>query len=92
LTWGLFLLLRQQQVLAQVTDALEQHTQPGDVVLARQQFLQHLDFVRQWRLADQSLMRGQIGMGRFFNFPDNSDAPSWRQAERNGSARRSLPA
>ena len=70
-----------QQVLAQVTDALEQHTQHGDVVLARQQFLQHLDFVRQWRLADQSLMRGQIGMGRFFNFQDNSDAPSWRQVE-----------
>jgi hypothetical protein len=72
----------QKQVLAQVTDALEQHTQHGDVLLARQQFLQHLDFVRQWRLADQSLMRGQIGMGRFFNFQDNSDAPSWRQAEK----------
>jgi hypothetical protein len=26
-------------------------------------------------------MRGQIGMGRFFNFQDNSDAPSWRQVE-----------
>jgi hypothetical protein len=71
-----------KQVLAKVTDVLEQHTQHGDVVLARQQFLQHLDFVRQWRLADQALMRGQLGMGRFFNFPDNSDAPSWRQVEK----------
>ena len=71
-----------KQVLAKVTDALEQQTQHGDVVLARQQFLQHLDFVRQWRLADQALMRGQIGMGRFFNFQDNSDAPSWRQVEK----------
>jgi 4-amino-4-deoxy-L-arabinose transferase-like glycosyltransferase len=75
-------LLYQKQVLAKVTDALEQHMQHGDVVLARQQFLQHLDFVRQWRLADQALMRGQIGMGRFFNFQDNSDAPSWRQVEK----------
>jgi hypothetical protein len=72
----------QKQVLAQVTDALEQHTQHGDVVLARQQLLQHLDFVRQWRLADQSLMRGQFGMGRFFTFQGNSEAPSWRQAEK----------
>jgi hypothetical protein len=71
----------QKQVLAGVTDALEQHTQHGDVVLARQQFLQHLDFVRQWRLADQSLMRGQIGMRGFFKFQDSSDAPSPRQAE-----------
>jgi 4-amino-4-deoxy-L-arabinose transferase-like glycosyltransferase len=72
----------QKQILAQVTDTLEKHTQHGDVILARQQFLQHLDFVRQWRLADQSLMRGQIGMGRFFNFQDNADAPSWRQVEK----------
>jgi len=47
----------QKQLLAQVTDALEEHTEAGDVILADNQLLQHLDFVRKWRLADPSALR-----------------------------------
>jgi hypothetical protein len=47
--------------LAIVTDALEQTTHHGDVVIANPQILQDLDFVRHWKLADASLVSGAMG-------------------------------
>jgi len=45
-------LLQRKQVLATATDALEKHVEPGDLVIANADLLQHLDFVRRWRLVD----------------------------------------
>jgi hypothetical protein len=71
----------QKDVLAKVTDALDQNTQYGDVVMAPQQLLQHLDFVRHWRLADPPTGAGGF-MDRFRDRQGDSDAPSPRQQER----------
>jgi 4-amino-4-deoxy-L-arabinose transferase-like glycosyltransferase len=49
--------------LAIATEALEQTAQPGDVIVANNQFLQNLDFVRHWKLADASIVRGGFGGG-----------------------------
>jgi hypothetical protein len=55
----------QKQVLAQVTDALEDVAKDkGDVVVAQTQLLQHLDFVRHWKLADPSLVAAAGGLNR----------------------------
>jgi 4-amino-4-deoxy-L-arabinose transferase-like glycosyltransferase len=55
----------QKQVLAQVTDALDDVApEKGDVVVAQTQLLQHLDFVRHWKLADPSLVMAHGGQGR----------------------------
>jgi hypothetical protein len=53
----------EKQSLAVVTDGLQQAAAPGDVVVASGNLLQHLDYVRLWKVADLSLMRGQGGMG-----------------------------
>ena len=45
-------------VLARVTDAAEKNTQHGDVIMANPMILQHLDFVRHWRLVDLWLVQG----------------------------------
>jgi hypothetical protein len=50
-----------KQVLTTVTDALEETTHHGDVILADNQVLQHLDFVREWKLADPSLVGAGFG-------------------------------
>ncbi|HEX3356211.1 MAG TPA: glycosyltransferase family 39 protein [Tepidisphaeraceae bacterium] len=51
----------QKEMLARVTDKLDQITQHGDVVVANNQILQNLDFVRNWKLADEQIVRGGGG-------------------------------
>lgn len=48
-------------VLALATEGIEQVAKPGDVVVAGQGFLQQFDFVREWKLADASVIRGAPG-------------------------------
>lgn len=69
-------------VLARITDALEQNIQRDDIVMAPQQILQHLDFVRYWRLAELPMTRGSPGFDRFRDRQFDQDAPSPRQLER----------
>jgi len=52
-----------KRTLVMVTEALEQTTQHGDVIIANNQVLQNLDFVRHWKLADASILRGGFGGG-----------------------------
>jgi hypothetical protein len=54
----------QKEVLATVTNELERVAPKGSVVIAPQNFLQHLDFVRSWKLADDSLVTGRGPGGR----------------------------
>ncbi len=49
----------QKESLTRVTNALEKASQDGDVVIGSGNTLQHLDFVRKWKVADGSL----VGMG-----------------------------
>src|SRR6185295_16011662 len=46
------------RTLAIVTNALDENIHHGDVVIANPQILQNLDFVRHWKLADPSALRG----------------------------------
>ena len=71
-----------RQALAAVTNALEQHTERGDIVIAHQQILQHLDFVRKWRLADASVLRGRSAMRGRMNMNRDPDAPTPMQTEK----------
>jgi hypothetical protein len=78
----------QKQVLASVTNELQRVAPKGSVVIAPQHFLQHLDFVREWKLADDSLVTGRgpgvmpgpmggratAGMGPYSDM--EADAPS----------------
>ena len=93
LVWGNFgapddaeRLRYQKDVLVRVTDALEDHLEPGDVVMADRQILQHLDFVRRWRLVDPRNMRPTGGMRGRMRRPvhgeGGADSPSPRQAEK----------
>lgn len=71
--------------LALATQGLMEVTQPGDVVLANPTLLQQLDFVRHWKLADASLMRGgEAGrrLVRRATSPGGSGSPSPMQAEK----------
>jgi hypothetical protein len=75
----------EKQVLARVTDALEEHIERGDVVIADQQLLQHLDFVRHWRLVDPMALRPMGGFGRAMRGPGgeaDSDDPMPMQREK----------
>jgi hypothetical protein len=58
---GLWLLREAAGAKAIVTLALEQKAQPGDVVIATGNLMQHLDFVREWKIADESLLNGAAG-------------------------------
>jgi hypothetical protein len=53
----------QKESLARVTVALEQAVRPGDVVAGSGSILPQLDFVRKWKVADGTLMRGAPGLG-----------------------------
>jgi hypothetical protein len=55
-----------KETLARVTEKLDEVASAGDVVVANNQVLQNLDFVRKWKLADEQLLRGGMGgrMGR----------------------------
>lgn len=71
--------------LALATRGLMEVTQPGDVVLTNPTLLQQLDFVRHWKLADASLMRGGAPgrrLARRATSPDGSANPSPMQAEK----------
>ena len=84
----------QKQSLADVTAALEKYATPDDVVVGSGNVLAQLDFVREWKVADDSLVNGGGGPGgggfRRGGFggpggpggPDdnNANAPSPRQA------------
>ena len=48
-----------RQMLAALTAELEKQAEPGAVILAHPQVLQHLDYVRKWRLADPSMLRNR---------------------------------
>ncbi len=54
----------QKEMLSRVTEKLDELTRPGDVVVANNQILQNLDFVRKWKLADQQLVRGGFERAR----------------------------
>lgn len=58
----------QRQNLAAVTSEMQRSIERGSVVVAGPGLLQHLDFVREWKLADGSLVRGG-GMGGRFGGP-----------------------
>jgi len=47
----------QKEVLARITEELERVARRGDVIVSNRQILQHLDFVRHWRLADAAILR-----------------------------------
>jgi hypothetical protein len=67
--------------LAMATRDLQQVAAAGDVVMADNGFLQHLDFVRRWKLADPSVATGRgMGGGRLNRDPDG---PSPMQQEKN---------
>ena len=57
--WGWFQiyefkgLKERKEILVRITDELERRTERGDVVIANRLILQHLDFVRRWRLIDR---------------------------------------
>ncbi len=70
----------QNLALARITDVVEANTQPGDVVMAHQQILQNLDFVRRWRLAE--LPTGGPAFDRFRRREQDPDAPSPMQEEK----------
>lgn len=75
----------QKESLTRVTSALEKAAQNGDVVIGSGNILQHLDFVRKWKVADGSLvgMGGGFGGGRMGGGPGgpdgDGDTPSPRQ-------------
>ncbi len=74
-------LRRVKAILSDVTRTLEAKVPQGDVILAGRELLDHLDFVRRWRLADLSVLRGgrmESRMGR--RTEDDADAPSPMQA------------
>jgi len=88
-------LVSQTTPLAAATRELETVASPGDVVIANPRVLQHLDFVRDWKLADPTNIRGNTraggaggggaggggGGGRSSTgaAEDNADAPSPQQ-------------
>jgi hypothetical protein len=72
---------RQNKIpLAVATEALEEVVPEGAVVIANNGLLQHLDFVRKWKLAEPSVVnsRGMFGMGMMRRGND-PDAPSPQQ-------------
>jgi len=71
-----------KQALATVTDALRQHTRDGDVVIAHPQILQHLDFVRRWRLVDPMVMRDRPGLRKLMERKRDPDTPAPMQLEK----------
>ncbi|MBC7784913.1 MAG: glycosyltransferase family 39 protein, partial [Burkholderiales bacterium] len=54
---------QRREVLAIATRGLEQVAATGDVVIANNALLQHIDFVRKWKLADASIINGRGGPG-----------------------------
>ncbi len=73
-----------KKVLARVTRTLETKVDPSGVILTDRLLLQHLDFVREWKLADAGLLRQRPGGRRPRRLRGNDpDAPQPMQAEKN---------
>ena len=73
-----------KNALARITSELENQVPEGAVVLAHKQVLQHLDFVRKWRLADPTVVRdrrGRFGAGPGMRKRD-ADAPAPMQTKK----------
>jgi 4-amino-4-deoxy-L-arabinose transferase-like glycosyltransferase len=68
----------QHQILARATAALRAHVPMGSVIVANQSILQHLDFIRAWRLADLT-QTSRGGMQAPFQAVDD-DTPRPMQA------------
>lgn len=72
----------QHRVLARVTAALRRDVPAGAVVMADSNLLQHLDFIRLWRLTDPGLLTGRMqGMGMMRENADET-APRPMQAKK----------
>lgn len=82
----------QKEVLAQVSAALAEVAQPGDVILAGPGLLQHLDFLRRWKLADPTAMSGGGPMAMMMR-PGGAEeeAPSPMQAAKARQQREKYP-
>ncbi|MCK4395406.1 glycosyltransferase family 39 protein [candidate division WOR-3 bacterium] len=50
-------LKKRNAILAQVTDEIEKHVEPGSILITNEGISQHLDFIGCWRLIDASIMR-----------------------------------
>lgn len=72
----------QKEVLARVTDALEHTIKHGDVLIAHPQILQHLDFVRHWRLMDPRVLLPVQRLDRPMQRRAPPNAPMPMQAEK----------
>lgn len=75
-------LAHRKDVLALVTNALEEKAKDGDVIIANSQIQQHLDFVRRWRLVDPMALRPMPSPNRMMRFGDDEDAPRPMQTEK----------
>ncbi|HEX8343059.1 MAG TPA: hypothetical protein VF624_19305, partial [Tepidisphaeraceae bacterium] len=73
--------------LALATQGIEDVAAEGDVVVGNPALLQHLDFIRKWKLADRSVVTGRgPGGGRFALGPrgeNDGDRPSPQQQAKN---------
>ena len=85
--WGAQANLRQtsqlrykKQVLARTTAALKRHTERGDLIMGNKQILQHLDFVRRWKLVDPTAARRSGFRGR--GMGGDGDTPQPMQMEK----------
>jgi len=84
--WGLLMQHNEtmqylREIPARVADALEDTSQPGDVIIAEPQVLRHLDFVRKWRLVDSTLIGLDPQLYRFLRRKQDRDPPSQVQLE-----------
>ncbi len=75
-------LRHQKESLARVTGAVERCARRGDVIIADQQVLQHLDFVRRWRLGDLRMTGPDPARGRFMRENQAAGTPRPMQAEK----------
>jgi hypothetical protein len=67
----------QKKTLAIVTAEIEDNAKPGDVFISSNELLQHLDFIRRWRLVETSALRPPRANGA--RDDEDEDEPSPRQ-------------
>ncbi len=77
------ILRHNKRVLHLATAALREAAPAGSVVLASPRFLQHLDYVQEWRLADPTLARPDRGRDVLEGVEDD-DTPRPQQAGKRG--------
>lgn len=71
-----------KKLLADVTRKLETTVPPSALLLGNREVLDHLDFVREWKLADLGIIRGERGGPQFAGRRRNDSGPSPRQKEK----------